>query len=162
MKSGRKPESLEVKVQKGTIAKKITPLLPALANTENGFPNPPLEYSPDQLKEWNEIWEAVKNYASPIGDLELVNRLCLLRVEASEMRKIIEADGLVSSGYKGQPRPHPLLAPLRSVEKGILALEDRLSLNPIDRSRMGFVEVKKFSKIDELIARREAKGQRKN
>jgi hypothetical protein len=78
------------------------------------------------------------------------------------MRAIIREEGLMSSGYKGQPRPHPLLAPLRSVEKGILALEDRLSLNPIDPNRMGFVDVKKFSKIDELIAGREAKGQRKN
>jgi phage terminase small subunit len=75
-------------------------------------------------------------------------------MEASKMRELINNEGFISSGYKGQPRPHPLIAPLRTLEKGILACEDRLSLNPIDRSRLGIVEVKKISKLDELITRR--------
>jgi P27 family predicted phage terminase small subunit len=156
MKSGKKPESLEVKIRKGTVSKKVAPLLPALATLENGIPNPPLAFSRELVIEWEKVWDAVKNYASPIGDYELVVGLCLLRVEASEMRAIIKEEGLMSSGYKGQPRPHPLLASLRTLEKAILAREDRLSLNPIDRSRLGIVEVKKISKLDELRARREA------
>lgn len=155
MKSGKKPESLQAKIQKGVVAKNTEPILPALATTGEGFPTPPLGYSRELVKEWERIWEAVKNYASPIGDFELVNRLCKLRIEEKEFRKIIDAEGPVSYGYKGQPRPHPLLNPLRTLEKSILALEDRLSLNPVDRSRLGYVEVKKFTKLDELRARRE-------
>ena len=70
------------------------------------------------------------------------------------MRKIIDAEGMLSYGYKGQPRRHPLLNPLRTLEKSILALEDRLSLNPLDRSRLGYVEVKKTSVLDELVTKR--------
>ena len=156
MKSGKKPELLEVKIRKGTVSKMGTPTLPALSTFDSGIPNPPLGFSHELAREWEKIWEAVKNYASPIGDYELVNRLCLLRIEAARMRDLINTEGLMSSGYKGQPRPHPLLAPLRTLEKGILACEDRLSLNPIDRSRLGIVEVKKISKLDELRAGREA------
>lgn len=157
MKSGKKPDSLEVKTRKAKVLGKEIPTLTALATSSYGIPNPPLEFSPDLAKEWEKVWEAVHNYANPIGDYELVTRLCLLRIEAGEMRAMIKEEGLTSIGYKGQPRPHPLLAPLRTLEKGILALEDRLSLNPIDRSRLGFVEVKKFSKLDELMARRNIK-----
>lgn len=155
MKSGSKPESLKIKKQKGTVSKTSSQILPTLAESREGIPKAPLGFSQELEREWLKIWEAIKPYASPIGDYEIVRRLCELRLDALEMHQIIKLEGMLSYGYKGQPRPHPLLNPLRTLEKSILALEDRLSLNPLDRSRLGFVEVKKTSVLDELLAKRQ-------
>ena len=154
MKSGNKPDPLEIKKRKGAVSKSLSSILPSAAEYGGQIPTAPIDFSRELEQEWIKIWEAIKFYASPIGDSEIVRRLCELRIEAREMRKIIDAEGMLSYGYKGQPRPHPLLNPLRTLEKSILALEDRLSLNPLDRSRLGYVEVKKTSVLDELVTKR--------
>jgi len=70
------------------------------------------------------------------------------------MREQIATDGFTTEGYNGQPRPHPLLAHVRALEAQMTRWEIECGFTPAARSKLGYAEVKRVSKMDELIQRR--------
>mgnify|MGYP003474858876 FL=1 len=83
-----------------------------------------------------------------------MERLCANHDLRADMLAYIERDGLTVEGYKGQPRPHPLLAEVRALEAEMRRIEVECGFTPASRSKLGYVEVKRVSKMDELIERR--------
>jgi len=67
----------------------------------------------------------------------------------------IDAD-LMVAGSKGQRRAHPLLSTLTALEGSIAKLEDACGFTPRARSSLGASEVKRVSKLEEMMARRRA------
>ena len=115
---------------------------------------------PDGLKAagaaaWERLWGRVA-WLSPDSDIAMVARLCQMYDRREMLAARVEADGLVVDGYKGQPRPHPLLAQLNAVDTELRLLEQQAGLTPASRTVLGFIEVRRVSKLDELAARRQA------
>ena len=152
MKRGAKPTPTAEKIALGKISKAPTYIPTVLASA----PKSPVKLEGKALAEWNRVWGIGYPWLSPMGDLRLVARYCLLTAEEEVIREVIGREGAISQGYNGQPRPHPLYARLAIVERNLIQIEDRTGLNPVERGRMGHVEVKSRSIIDELREKREA------
>jgi hypothetical protein len=63
------------------------------------------------------------------------------------------------TGSMGQRRANPLLSELRALEAQMTKYESLCGFTPTDRARLGYAEVKRASKLDELLARRAARDQ---
>lgn len=103
---------------------------------------------------WERLWTAGRAWLSVETDLDIVTRLAEAHDERDAMRDQIAGDGYMVTGSMGQPRPHPLLAYLRALEAQMTKYESLCGFTPSDRSRLGYAEVKRASKLDELMARR--------
>lgn len=70
--------------------------------------------------------------------------------------------GYFSLGSTGQLVLHPAVRSLRVLEGEIRRLESLCGFNPSDRSRLGLAEVKKVSKLEELLERRARRRQQED
>ena len=118
-------------------------------------PQPPATLKETGSAAWESLWSEVP-WLSPSTDLLMVLRLCQLHDRRAAMMAQLDSDGLTVAGYKGQPRPHPLLAHLSAVETELRQLEQQAGLTPACRFVLGFIEVRRASKLDEMAARRQA------
>lgn len=118
------------------------------------IPPPPPMLLEDGREVWDRLWTAGQGWLSIATDLDVLTRLCEAHDERKAMQAQIAADGWMVEGSQGQPRPHPLLTHLRTLEKQMTSWESLCGFTPSDRSRLGYAEVKKASKLDELLARR--------
>lgn len=59
-----------------------------------------------------------------------VTRLAELYDRRAALVAVLDSDGLVVAGSKGQPRPHPALVAAETTERAILATERALGLQP--------------------------------
>ena len=150
MKRGAKPTPTAVKMALGKLPKTTAQIPNVLASA----PKAPVNLEGRALEEWDRIWTIGYPWISPAGDLRVVTRYCLLTAEEEEIREVILREGAITEGYNGQPRPHPLYARLASVERNLIQIEDRTGLNPVERGRMGHVEVKTRSVLDEFREKR--------
>jgi P27 family predicted phage terminase small subunit len=82
---------------------------------------------------WRELARAPWIVAADRSALE---RLCLIYQELAAFRAIVDHDGPVAAGSKGQPVPHPLLAPIDRWRTSADGLEVELGLTPMARQRM--------------------------
>ncbi|HNM84838.1 MAG: phage terminase small subunit P27 family [Mycobacterium sp.] len=121
-----------------------------------GAPEPPSSLKDAGRDEWQRLWTAGRSWLSPNLDLFVMERLCQNHDLRAAMLTQIERDGLTVEGYKGQPRPHPLLSEVRAVEAETRKLEIECGFTPASRSKLGYAEVKRVSKIDEMARRRRA------
>ena len=119
-----------------------------------GAPDPPESLKPAGRAEWERLWTAGRAWLSPEFDLLIMRRLCESHDARAEMLAQVERDGFTVEGYKGQPRPHPLLSHIRGIEAEMRRMEIECGFTPAARSKLGYAEVKRVSKIDELMARR--------
>ena len=119
-----------------------------------GAPSPPESLKDAGRAEWQRLWTAGRTWLSPELDLLVMQRLCENHDMRAEMLAVIATDGLTVEGYKGQPRPHPLLSEVRALESEMRRLEIECGFTPAARSKLGYAEVKRVGKIDELMARR--------
>jgi P27 family predicted phage terminase small subunit len=118
---------------------------------------------PDSLGEagrgaWERLWTAGQAWLSPTTDLDVLTRLCEAHDEREAMRDQVAQDGYMIAGSMGQARAHPLLSEIRAVESQITKYESLCGFTPTDRARLGYAEVKRASKLDELIARRQERA----
>lgn len=103
---------------------------------------------------WLRMWTAGQAWLSMQTDCAPMTRLCELYDEREEMRAVIAAEGYLTEGSMGQWVPNPLIAQVRKVEGEILRLEIECGFTPAARARLGYAEVKRVSKLDELMSRR--------
>ena len=75
------------------------------------------------------------------------------------MRDQLDADGLMTSGSKRQPRVHPLVDKLIAVETLITKYEGLIGCTPADRARLGVAEVRqpRNAGIEDFFARKRAR-----
>lgn len=119
-----------------------------------GAPEPPVSLKDAGRVEWQRLWTAGRAWLSPELDVLIMTRLCENHDLRAAMLSCVARDGLTVPGYKGQPRAHPLLSEVRALESEMRRLEIECGFTPSARSKLGYAEVKRASKMDELLERR--------
>lgn len=117
-------------------------------------PKPPATLGDTGGDVWERLWVAGQAWLSAETDLDVITRLCESHDEREAMREQLALDGYMVMGSVGQMRPHPLLAHLRALEAQMTRWETECGFTPAARSKLGYAEVKRVSKMDELLARR--------
>jgi hypothetical protein len=142
---GRPPKPTELKRIQGNPGKRALPkeadliLLPAA----NGIPEPSrplLKYGQEM---WDRIWGMGNSWISPTTDVELV----LMTAEMVDERWNLRVKVMSSDDTK-------LRRSLRELDRMIVSNLSLLGFSPTDRMRLGVAEVKKQSKLEELLERK--------
>jgi hypothetical protein len=107
-------------------------------------PEPPNDLGGEGLKFWEQVFTAAP-WISHRTDLALVTMTAQQFDERETLRAIVSE----------QPENPRLRSGLRELEKAITGNLAHLGFNPSDRSRLGFAEVKKEGKLQELMRRNE-------
>lgn len=125
-------------------------------------PEPPVPLREAGSREWARLWAEIP-WLSSQSDVRMVARLCALHDRHTAMLAQLDREGLTTAGYKGQLRPHPLLAQINAVETELRLLEQQAGLTPASRAVLGFIEVRRATKLDdEIAARRQAERRRRS
>lgn len=120
----------------------------------NDPPKPPESLGANGLSAWDRLWTAGQAWLSTSTDLDILTRLCEAHDERDAMRDQLAQDGYMVIGSRDQVRPHPLLTHIRALEAQMTQWETLLGFNPAARSKLGYAEVKRVSKLDEMMSRR--------
>lgn len=107
-------------------------------------PRPLLKYG-QQL--WDRVWEQGINWVSPHSDLELLLMTCEMVDERWNLRVLVMKEN----------HPKDRMG-LRELDKAIVRNLSLLGFSPSDRTRLGVAEVKKMSKFQELMSKKEQRG----
>lgn len=155
MPAGRPPTPTERKRRTGNPGKRALPEPVVHLAAVASIPAVPDSLSEAGRRAWERLWTAGQAWLSPTTDLDVLTRLCEAHDEREAMRDQVAQDGYMIPGSMGQSRAHPLLSEIRAVESQITKYESLCGFTPTDRARLGYAEVKRASKLDELIARRQ-------
>lgn len=120
----------------------------------NTPPKPPESLGGTGREVWSRLWIAGQAWLSTTTDSDVLTRLCEAHDEREAMREQIAQDGFMVEGSRGQLRPHPLLSHVRALEGQMTIWETVCGFTPAARSKLGYAEVKRVSKLDELMTRR--------
>jgi P27 family predicted phage terminase small subunit len=157
---GPPKQPVELKRLRGNPSKER---LPAKADTAgltpaSGIPPVPITLQASGRAVWERLWTAGQAWLSPQTDLDVLTRLCEYHDEREAVRAELAATGYLVPGSMGQERINPLVNALRDIESHMTKLEGLCGFNPSDRGRLGYAEVKRQSKLEELLARRDQRG----
>jgi hypothetical protein len=147
-RTGRPPKPVELKRLEGNPGKRALPdekamiLLPA-AETIPEPSRPLLKYGREM---WDRIWGMGQLWISPTSDYEL----CLMTCEMIDERWNLRVKVMSSEDAK-------LRRGLRELDRTIVSNLSLLGFSPTDRMRLGIAEVKKQSRLEELMARKAAR-----
>lgn len=142
---GRPPKPVEVKRATGNPGKRALPdagnliLLPAISE----IPEPSRQLFQFGRELWDRVWSMGSNWLSYNTDVDLLLMVCEQMDERAKLRTQVWNEG------KNDERKA-----LRSLEKQIVENLSLLGFTPTDRSRLGVAEVKKQSKLEDLLARK--------
>jgi hypothetical protein len=145
MPAGRPTKPIEQKRLTGNPGKRALPEQSAimLISQASHTPEParPLLKYGQEL--WDRVWESGINWISPNTDLEILLMTCELIDERWNLRVRVMTDN--------NPKDR---RGLRELDRQIVSNLGLLGFTPSDRSRLGVAEVKKMSKLEELMAKR--------
>ena len=141
---GRPNTPLELKRLRGTLR---ADRLPANAPLERlceplQAPLEPLGLSEQGLAFWGSVWGC--NWISQNSDYFLVLMTAEAITERESLRELVAANPDNSKARSG----------LRELERQIISQLALLGFTPSDRARLGIAEVKKESKLEELLRRK--------
>ena len=145
MPAGRPTKPIEQKRLIGNPGKRPLPeqsaimLIPQARQTPEPA-RPLLKYGQEL---WNRVWESGINWISPNTDLELLLMTCEMIDERWNLRVRVMTDNNAKD-RRG----------LREIDRQIVSNLGLLGFTPSDRSRLGVAEVKKMSKLEELMAKK--------
>jgi hypothetical protein len=149
MPAGRPSKPIEQKRLLGNPGKRALPdegtiaLIPMATRTPE--PTRPLLKYGREL--WDKVWDTGINWISPNTDTELLLMTCEMIDERWNLRVRVMTDN--------DPKDR---RGLRELDRAIVSNLSLLGFSPSDRSRLGIAEVKKMSKLDELMARKAQRG----
>jgi hypothetical protein len=145
MPAGRPTKPIEQKRLIGNPGKRPLPeqsaimLIPQASNTPEPA-RPLLKYGQEL---WDRVWESGINWISPNTDLELLLMTCEMIDERWNLRVRVMTDN--------NPKDR---RGLREIDRQIVSNLGLLGFTPSDRSRLGVAEVKKMSKLEELMSKK--------
>jgi hypothetical protein len=148
MQPGRPAKPIEQKRLLGNPGKRALPdqstitLIPMADSTPE--PTRPLLKYGKEL--WDKVWDTGINWISPNTDTELLLMTCEMIDERWNLR--------VQVMTNNDPKDR---RGLRELDKAIVSNLSLLGFSPSDRSRLGLAEVKKMSKLEGIIAKRESR-----
>ena len=149
MPAGRPSKPIEQKRLLGNPGKRALPdegtiaLIPMAISTPE--PTRPLLRYGREL--WDKVWDTGINWISPNTDTELLLMTCEMIDERWNLRVRVMTDN--------DPKDR---RGLRELDRAIVSNLSLLGFSPSDRSRLGIAEVKKMSKLEELMARKAQRG----
>lgn len=117
--------------------------------------DPPLHLSKTAKATWCEILETAPWVATTDGRLLL--ELCEKIELKKDLQRKLDTSDYVLYTDKGYAYANPLFGMLSTTTTEIVKLLSLLGLTPTDRTKMGVAEVKARSKIEELLAMKNAK-----
>jgi P27 family predicted phage terminase small subunit len=121
-------------------------VLPAPAE----IPPPPAQLCESGRRHWDRIWNQARAWLCEV-DAGAAERYCQLFDWRDVMIEQIVAEGFTVKGSMGQCAPHPLLQRVEATNAELRLLEGRLGLDPSARSALGVAEVRRISKLDEMM-----------
>ena len=142
MPTGRPATPIERKRAIGTLRNDRLPNQPIVMTQPATPPEPPRDLGGEGLKFWEQVFTAAP-WISHRTDLALVTMTAQQFDERSTLRAIVAE----------QPENPRLRSGLRELEQAITGNLTHLGLTPSDRSRLGFAEVQKESKLQEMLRR---------
>ncbi len=144
MTIGRPTQPVELKRLKGTLRQDRLPssgaLLP-LQNKENA-PEPRTPLGPQGEAFWLQAWSTP--WLSQLSDYWLVQITAQALDEREEVKNALAED----------PSDRRLRTTLRELDKQVITAYSLMGYTPSDRSRLGVAEVKKESKLEELLRKK--------
>lgn len=146
---GRPPKPVELKRATGNPGKRALPdqenviMLPAVTT----IPEPSRQLFQFGLELWNRAWATGHSWISPNTDIDLLLLVCEQMDERAKLRTQVWNEG------RNDERKA-----LRQLERAIVDNLSLLGFTPTDRSRLGVAEVKKQSKLEDLLARKAQRG----
>jgi len=149
MQPGRPSKPIEQKRLLGNPGKRALPdqstitLIPMAESTPE--PTRPLLKYGKEL--WDKVWDTGINWISPNTDTELLLMTCEMIDERWNLR--------VQVMTNNDPKDR---RGLRELDKAIVSNLSLLGFSPSDRSRLGLAEVKKMSKLEEIMAKKAQRG----
>ena len=149
MQPGRPAKPIEQKRLLGNPGKRALPdhstitLIPMAESTPE--PTRPLLKYGREL--WDKVWDTGINWISPNTDTELLLMTCEMIDERWNLR--------VQVMQNNDPKDR---RGLRELDKAIVSNLSLLGFSPSDRSRLGLAEVKKMSKLEEIMAKKAQRG----
>lgn len=134
----------EQKRLKGTLRPSRVPSGDALISPVRAVEGlePPVGLSDGGLEFWEVAWQT--NWISPTTDKLLVSLTSEALTERDDLRAFVLAE----------PENFRARSSLRELDKQISSQLASLGFSPSDRSRLGLTEVKKESKLEELLRRK--------
>lgn len=117
--------------------------------------DPPVHLSKSAKQTWIEIIQTAPWVATTDGKLLL--ELCEKIELKKDLQRKLDASDYVLYTDKGYAYANPLFGMLSTTTSEIVKLLSMLGLTPVDRTKMGVAEVKARSKIEELLAMKNAK-----
>ena len=148
MQPGRPAKPIEQKRLQGNPGKRALPdqstitLIP-MAEVAPEPSRPLLKYGKEL---WDKVWDTGINWISPNTDTELLLMTC----EMIDERWNLRVQVITNNDPKDRRG-------LRELDKAIVSNLSLLGFSPSDRSRLGLAEVKKMSKLEGIIAKRESR-----
>lgn len=145
MPAGRPTKPVEQKRLTGNPGKRPLPeqsavmLIPQATSTPEPA-RPLLKYGQEL---WDRVWETGVNWISPNTDLELLLMTCEMIDERWNLRIRVMTDN--------NPKDR---RGLREIDRQIVSNLGLLGFTPSDRSRLGVAEVKKMSRLEELMSKK--------
>lgn len=145
---GRPPKPVEQKRLIGNPGKRALPeqgtLIPLPA--ASGPPDPPRPLGPAGRDLWDRVWNAGARWLARDLDSETL----LITCEQVDERQALRVKVLREGNWRDR-------SALRALDAQILAGLSVMGFNPVDRSRLGVAEVRTMSRLEELMARRQAR-----
>jgi len=148
-KMGRPPMPIEQKRLLGNPGRRPLPEPSSLQQLEpiKNIPEPPRQLFEAGQELWNRVWENGLSWISPHSDIELLLMTC------EQIDERIKLRTSVWNNNRSDERKA-----LRALDKEIVSNLSLLGFSPADRTRLGVAEVKKLSKLEELMTKKANRG----
>jgi hypothetical protein len=145
---GRPPVPIEQKRLLGNPGRRPLPDPADLQQLEpiKAIPEPPRQLFEAGQQLWDRVWSSGLTWISPHSDLELLVMTC------EQIDERIKLRTSVWNNNRSDERKA-----LRALDREIVNNLSLLGFSPSDRTRLGVAEVKKQSKLEEIIAKRESR-----
>jgi P27 family predicted phage terminase small subunit len=141
------PKPAELNILQGNPSKRAIRTNDAIAPLEYGYIEPPVELGKVGKRFWDSIFGAGELWISIKTDTQLVQLVCEQLDRRELIKEQIQADPTDPTWYRQA----------NEVEKAIVTGLSLLGFSPSDRTRLGLVSAKTKTKLEEIIAKRQAK-----
>jgi hypothetical protein len=140
---GRPPKPVEQKRRAGNPGKRPLPATTIAIPTSSIAPIPHRPLGPAALQFWERVWSVGFTWISPQMDVELLQMVA----EQIDERVALRMRVLKQNDWRDR-------AALRSLDAQVLDCLSLLGFTPVDRARLGFVEVKIKNELEEFRKRK--------
>ena len=106
----------------------------------------PEDLGPAGVQLWSRVFDEGEIWISPRLDVTLLERVCRALDRVVTLERMFESD----------PSDRKVLMSINETDKLIMSGLGLLGFTPSDRAKLGLAEVKRQSKLDELMARADA------